>query len=169
MRTRIGFAITIILAFVSAVTFAQVPRGKAEATIGGAKVVIDYGRPSLGGRDMLAKAPAGTVWRLGADKATVLETSGDLVFDSLVVPKGSYSLFAKRGDGKKWELIINEQSGQWGTQRDADMDLGTAPLAWETAGESTEEFTIEIASAGDGGEIHFVWGTNVLKTNFKAK
>jgi hypothetical protein len=159
----------IILTLASAVTFAQTPRGKAEATVGGAKLVIDYGRPELGGRDMLAKAPAGTVWRLGADKATVLETSADLVFGSLVVPKGSYSLFAKRGDGKTWELIINEQSGQWGTERDAAKDLGTTSLAWETVGESTEQFTIEIASADDGGEIHFVWGKNVLKTDFKAK
>ncbi len=169
MRTRVGLAMVIMLTLGSAVTFAQSPRGKAEATVGGAKLVIDYGRPGLGGRDMLAKAPEGTVWRLGADKATVLETSGDLVFDSLVVPKGSYSLFAKRGDGKNWELIINEQSGQWGTQRDAAMDLGATPLAWETVGENTEQFTIEIANAGDGGEIHFVWGKNVLKTKFKAK
>ncbi len=168
MRTRIGLTMAIIVALAST-SLAQVPRGKAEGTVGGAKLVIDYGRPSLGGRDMLAKAPAGTVWRLGGDQATVLETSGDLGFDSLVVPKGSYSIFARRVDDKNWELIINEQSGQWGTQRDAAMDLGTTALAWETVGESTEEFTIKIASAGDGGEIHFVWGKNVLKTNFKAK
>ena len=168
MRTRIGLTMAIIVALAST-SLAQVPRGKAEGTAGGVKLAIDYGRPSLGGRDMLAKAPVGTVWRLGADKATVLETTGDLVFDELDVPKGSYSLFAERVDEKNWQLIINEQSGQWGTARDAAMDLGTAPLAWETVGESTEEFTIEIASAGDGGEIHFVWGKNVLKTNFKAK
>ena len=169
MKTRIGFAMAIILALASAVAFAQVPRGKAEGTVGGAKLVIDYGRPSLGGRDMLAKAPAGTVWRLGADSATILKTSGDLVFDALTVPKGSYSLFAKRVDDKNWQLIINEQTGQWGTQRDAAMDLGAVPMEWETTGDNAEEFTIEIAGDGDGGEIHFLWGKNVLTTACKAK
>jgi hypothetical protein len=168
MRTDFGLAVAIILAL--AVTgSAQSPRGKTEATIGGAKLAIDYGRPSLAGRDMLAKAPAGMVWRLGADRATVLETGADLVFDALVIPKGSYTLFAKRVDEKNWALIFNEQTGQWGTQRDPAMDFGSTPLAWEQKDDSTEQFTIEIASAGDGGKLQFLWGTNVLTTKFQAK
>jgi hypothetical protein len=49
------------------------------------------------------------------------------------------------------------------------MDFGSTPLAWEQKDDSTEQFTIEIASAGDGGELQFLWGTNVLTTKFQAK
>ena len=63
---------------VSTTAHAQSPRGTAEVTIAGKSVTIDYGRPSLRGRDMLGKAPAGTVWRTGADAATMFTTEADL-------------------------------------------------------------------------------------------
>jgi hypothetical protein len=115
---------------------------------------------------MLAQAPPGTLWRLGKDTATRLETDADLKFGDLVVPAGSYSLFARRVDEKNWELIVNEQTGQWGTEHDVEMDLGHAPLIWESKGDSTDQFTIEIASVADGGELRFIWGTHVLKGKF---
>jgi hypothetical protein len=115
---------------------------------------------------MLAQATPGTVWRLGKDTATMLETSAGLTFGELAVPAGSYSLFARRVDEKNWELIINEQTGQQGTERDASRDIGRTPLIWETKDDSTDQFTIEIASVEDGGELHFVWGTHVLKSKF---
>ena len=79
---------------------AQAPRDRAELAIGDAIMVIDYGQPSLNGRDMLTFLRAGHFWRLGADEATRFETSRDLVFDDVLIPAGSYSLFLKRGDGR---------------------------------------------------------------------
>jgi hypothetical protein len=61
---------------------------------------------------------------------------------------------------------VNEQTGQWGTEHDASMDIGRTPLSWESKTDSTEQFTIEIASAADGGEIRFIWGRHVLKAKF---
>ena len=67
MRIRfLGGVLAAILLAVPTV-FAQSPRGTAEAMVGGAKVSIEYGRPSLQGRDMLGQVTAGMVWRLGAD------------------------------------------------------------------------------------------------------
>ena len=67
---------TLLIAAVAALSFsttahAQSPRGTAEGTIAGKSVTIDYGRPSLRGRDMLGKAPAGTVWRTSLDLTEV--------------------------------------------------------------------------------------------------
>ena len=55
------------------------PRGKAEATIKGKQLTIDYGQPSLKGRDIFAMVQPGMVWRLGMNQATQIETTGDLV------------------------------------------------------------------------------------------
>ena len=149
-------------------TEAQEERIKAEGSVGGANLTVFYGSPALYGRDMLAQAPPGTVWRLGKDTATLLETDAELRFGELAVPAGSYSLFARRVDEKSWELILNEQTGQWGTEHDASRDVGRTPLAWETKDDSTENFTIEIAETAGQGELRFVWGTHVLKTVFSA-
>lgn len=167
MRTLIGVGIAGLLA-VSAALHAQSPRGKAEATIENQVIEIDYGRPSLNGRDMLAQAPVGYVWRLGADQSTTLTTSGDLSFGDVTIPAGSYSLFAKRVGEDSWELVFNGQTGQWGTEHDPSRDIATVPLEWTKQETSHEEFTILVAALDEGGEIRMMWGENVLSTEFDA-
>ena len=166
---RAGLLTIIAVLGLVAGGYAQGARGKAEATIGGKSFSVDYGRPLLKGRDMLAKAPAGTVWRMGANQATVIEAGGELVFGDVTIPKGAYSLFAKRVDEKVWELIFNSQTGQWGTQHDAALDVAKVPLTWEQQETSTEEFTIELKPADAGGELVMTWGTHVLKAGFVLK
>ena len=161
-----ALAMASILALATVTAAQNPPRSKSEGTVGGANLVVYYGSPALYGRDMLAQARPGTVWRLGKDTATMLETNAALTFGELAVPAGSYSLFARRVDEKNWELIINQQTGQWGTEHDASRDVGRTPLTWETKDDSTEQFTIEIASVEGGGELRVIWGTHVLKSMF---
>lgn len=153
----------------AATAHAQAERGKAEATIGGKKIAVDYGRPQLKGRDMLARAPEGTVWRMGMNEATTIDTAGDLAFGDVTIPKGAYSLFAKRTGEKGWELIFNKQTGQWGTQHDATKDFARVPLEWKSKDDSTEAFTIEVVPQGKGGEFKMIWGTHVLEAPFAVK
>ena len=164
---RTGMVVAAV-AFAAAAP-AQSARGRAEATVGGVAVSIDYGRPNLKGRDMMGKAPDGFVWRLGANQATVIESTGELVFGETAVPKGSYSLFARRVDRQGWELIFNEQTGQWGTQHDASKDLYTVPLQWRQQDESTEQFTIQLGTEGDVGALTMTWGSHVLTTEFQTR
>ena len=167
MLSRSTLLIAAVAALsVSTTAHAQSPRGTAEVTIAGKSVTIDYGRPSLRGRDMLGKAPAGTVWRTGADAATMFTTEADLTSGGKTIPAGSYTLFTKRVDDKTWHLVVNTQTGQWGTSHDASLDLTEVPLTWEQAGSSVEQFTIELA---DNGQMKMLWGTHVLKADFQAK
>jgi hypothetical protein len=161
-----ALAMTSVLVLATTIAAQESNRGQAKGTVGRAHLVVYYGSPALQGRDMLSQAPPGTLWRLGKDTATMLETDADLRFGDLVVPAGSYTLFARRVDEKNWELIVNEQTGQWGTEHDDSMDLGHTPLIWESKGDSTEQFTIEVASVAGGGELRFIWGTHVLKAKF---
>ena len=140
-------------------------RGTTEITLGGKPVSIDYGRPTLRGRDPNQLIGVGHVWRLGMNQATTLTTEGDLKFGDLDVPQGSYSLFAKKTGVEAWDLIINTQTGQWGTQRDASKDLGSIPLTVEEGTESVEQFTIELLP---GGEFSLSWGTLRVSTSFTA-
>jgi hypothetical protein len=137
------------------------PHEKVEAVLGGKKVVIEYGRPSLKGRDMATLAPAGQVWRTGADEATTLMTEGDLMLGSLHVPAGTYALFTIPGAGE-WTVIVNKTAKQWGSFKyDQGMDLGRVK-AKAAKGGPTEQFTISMTAKGSNGEMKMMWGDTVV-------
>jgi Protein of unknown function (DUF2911) len=170
-RMFVGLAALAMLFAMAGIASAQAnPRGKAELALNAKSVTIDYGRPSLKGRtvqDMLGKLPPGGVWRLGADTSTTFSTTGDLTFGSTKVPKGTYSLWARREADKSWKLVFNTQHGQWGTQHDASKDLVAVPLTESKASASAEEVTISLAKADSGGEITIRWGDLELSANFE--
>src|SRR5512134_441206 len=92
---------------------AQGERGKAEMKAGSGAITVDYGRPALKGRDMLAQLNEGAVWRMGRNEATVLTTPVDLAFGTTRIAKGAYSLWLKKA-GEAFQLVFNSQTGQWG-------------------------------------------------------
>jgi hypothetical protein len=134
------------------------PRGEAEATVAGKSVSIEYGRPSLKGRDMLAQAQVGRAWRMGADAATTLTTEADLAFGDTNVPKGSYILTATKVDPDTWHLNVLNKADR---SKVADVSL-TA----EKADEETETFTIHLKGEGDKGQLKMVWGKTALTADF---
>ena len=167
MLSKTTGLVTAVALFSASFVLAQgVPRGTAEAEIGSAKVSVEYGRPSLKGRDMLGMAPNGTIWRTGADTATTFTTSADLTVGGKALPAGSYSLFTKRIDEKTWHLIFNKQTGQWGTSHDPGQDHAEAPLKWSQSDSSVEQFTINLK---DSGELSLHWGTHELALPIEAK
>jgi len=124
------------------------PPAKAEATINGKKVTIDYSAPSKRGRAIMGQlVPYGKVWRTGANAATTLTTQGDLMIGTVHVPAGTYTLYTIPGE-KEWTLIINKQTGQWGTNYDETKDLGRTKLAVKTLPAPVETFAISLPSAG---------------------
>lgn len=142
-------------------------RGDASATFGDATVSINYGRPKLQGRDMLAQATDGIVWRMGMNEATQMTTDADLKFGTTVIPKGAYSLFMKKMSADQWELIFNKKTGMWGTEYSAADDLASVPLSLSTNAASVEAFTVELTAASEtAGALKAMWGTHVLSCDF---
>ena len=132
------------------------PHEVVTASVGEAKIEINYGRPYAKGRKIVGGlVPFGEVWRTGADEATTLSTPVDLKVGDLDVPAGDYSLFTlPSADG--WQLIVNKTAKQWGAfSYDAKMDLGrTAMTVGKTDGK-VEQFTIAVAD----GKIVMSWET----------
>jgi len=133
------------------------PRDTAESTVDGARIAIDYGRPSARGRTVFGGlVPFGEVWRLGANLATHLETDRDLELAGTRIPEGTYTLFAIPGP-EEWTLIVNGQTGQAGTQYDEAEDVARIPLEAEPLDSLVNRFTISVEDEGDGGILRFLW------------
>ena len=165
------FGVAVVLAMTLPLQAANA-RGKTELALNGKNVSIAYGRPVLHGRtvgEMLSKLKPGQFWRLGADSSTTFETGTDLAFGRETVPAGTYSLWAEKLPGNKWDLVFNKQHGQWGTQHDPKLDLVKVPLHESKASDSSEMVTINLAQHESGGRFSVQWGDLVLATNFSAK
>lgn len=142
------------------------PRDTARATIAGASIWIDYGRPSRRGRTIFGGVvPWGEVWRTGANAATQFKTDKALAFGSTIVPAGFYTLWTLPTP-TGWTLIINGETGQWGTDHKPEKDLYRIPLLVEQNDQPVERFTIHIA---EQGQIHFVWEKTVLTAEFQVR
>jgi hypothetical protein len=145
------------------------PRGAAEFTVNGKKITVDYGRPSMRGRKIYGElVPYGQVWRTGANKATHLTTEADLVIGGANVPKGTYTLYTLP-TAQGWKLIINKQTGQWGTQYDQSQDLARVDMKVSKTSAPVEQFTVSFAPAKGGGVMKLDWETTSAAVDFKAK
>jgi Protein of unknown function (DUF2911) len=158
-----------LLVFQSDLRAQRNPRDTAKLEKGGQFVMVEYGRPSLKGRDMLGQLQPGKVWRMGADKSTTFTCSSNLSFGKVSIPQGSFSLWLRKLDDKNFELVFNKTTGQWGTEHDMTQDFATAPLAMTQNSESVEQFTISFKESPKGGDMDLLWGTLILKASFQFK
>lgn len=129
------------------------PADTVSASVAGANVSIRYQRPSKRGRVIFGGVvPWDAVWRTGANTATAFTTDRNLTVGGVAVPAGSYTLWtvpSRTG----WQLVINKQTGQWGTVYNQDQDLARIPMAVERVTSPVEQFTLAI----DDGRLSLAW------------
>lgn len=145
------------------------PRATAKFEKAGTYVMVEYGRPSLKGRDMLAQLQPGKLWRMGADKSTTFTSNTNLSFAKVSIPQGSYSLWLRKIDDETFQLVFNKTTGQWGTEHDVTQDFASVLLTREQNSQNVEQFTINLKEAPKGGELELTWGTLILKAPFHFK
>jgi hypothetical protein len=146
------------------------PPGTAEVTLKNKKITIDYSRPSLKGRKVGQElAPYGKVWRTGANEATALNTEIDLNIGGAKVPAGKYTLYTLPSEGT-WKLIINKQTGQWGTQYDESQDVARVDMKKTALPQSVEQFTISFDKKNDNtANLNLDWENTRVSVEIKAE
>jgi len=132
------------------------PHVRVAWEIDGANISLTYGRPQL--KDRLVgdtvEPRDGSVWRLGADEATTLSTDRDLMLGSAHVPAGEYTLWTLT-TGDTTELIINSETGQWGTAYDDSKDLARSDMTVSTLDTPADELTLHV----EDHELRLEWGS----------
>lgn len=149
------------------------------ALTGPARIAITYSQPHARGRKILGGLlPTDTVWRFGANAATALHSDLDLSIGALALPRGDYSLFLLHSANNTWQLIVNRQTGQWGTDYDRAKDLGRVALAAKDMRDNEETFTIYLVPdsprpasgyANLSGVLRIRWGTTELSAPWTVK
>jgi hypothetical protein len=138
------------------------PHETVEWKVQGATITLAYGRPYLKARKILSEvAPAGKIWRTGADAATTLTTDKMLMIGSLMIPAGTYTLYTIP-DAASWKLVVNKQTGQPGTEYHEERDLGRTDLKVEALPQPVEQVTISFAN----NAFTVDWGTTRASTAF---
>lgn len=135
------------------------PRDTAQLELSpGRRIYVDYGRPSMRGRRIMGGlVPYGRVWRTGANAATTLVTDVNLDLGGTAVPRGTYTLYTIP-TAAGWTLIVNKQTGQWGTQYQPARDFARIPMRVSTLREPVEQFTISIEKGtGGAGTLALEW------------
>jgi len=146
------------------------PPGAAEVTLKGKKIKIDYSRPSMKGRKIVGDlVPYDRVWRTGANEATTLTTEANLNIGGTSVPAGTYTLYSLPSEGT-WKLIINKQTGQWGTEYDEKQDLARVDLKKSRTKAPVEQFTISFDKKGnDTADLVLEWENTRLTVPVKVQ
>jgi len=84
-----------------------------EQDLGLGKITLIYSRPNVKGRKIFGTLePYGTVWRTGANAATIIKFSDDVIINGNKVPAGEYGLFSIP-DHNEWTVILNKTANQW--------------------------------------------------------
>ncbi|PYO75105.1 MAG: DUF2911 domain-containing protein [Gemmatimonadetes bacterium] len=145
------------------------PADSVRANVAGAALSVRYSRPSARGRVIFGNVvPWDQVWRTGANEATVFETSSDLVVGGTTLPAGKYTLWTIPGRAA-WKLIINRNTGQWGTAYDAKYDFARLDMKVEALAQPVEQFTIAIDPQGSGGVLKLEWERTRASIPFSRK
>jgi len=168
------------------------PPDSVRVTIAGASIALDYSRPSMRGRTIFGPGtvtprpvvPWGEVWRTGANFATRLTTTADIVLGGQTIPAGTYTLWTLPS-ATGWKLIVNKQTkapcktaaecsdpkraNLWGTDYAADSDLVRVDLPAMQVAQPVEQFTMGVDAQDAGGVLWMAWDKTKLAIPFSKK
>ena len=141
----------------------RIPEASPTQTIiqdfGLGKITITYSRPSVKGRVIFGGInPYGQVWRTGANAATTINFTENVIMEGHKVPAGTYSLFTIP-EKDIWTVILNKTVKQWGaySYKEAD-DFLRFQVKPVYLAEKRETFTIQFANeTTKSSDLHLVW------------
>ena len=171
-------ALAVVLGGSGLVVFSQTnkasrpsPPEKATFTLAAGKTItIDYSSPRAKGRKIFGGlVPFSEVWRAGANEATTLMTTADLVVGGKAVPAGNYTIFTIP-DKDKWTLIISKKTGEWGTNYPGPSeDLARVDMKVSVLPSAVENFTIALDKSPGGSTLRMDWETTRASVEVSAK
>ncbi len=121
---------------------------------------ITYSQPQKNGREIFGKlVPFDQVWRTGANEATEMTITNDVLINGSSLKAGTYALFTIPGK-EKWTIIFNSDLGMWGAYNyNPKSDVLRFEVPSNPIPENTvfEPFTIRVDQKTDTAELYLLW------------
>lgn len=138
------------------------------------QIEVTYCRPFKKGRIVFPDLiPYDKIWRTGANEATKITTTTDLIINEKILPSGTYSLWTKPGRNN-WEIIFNKEYGQWGlssisgeANRNPDLDILSITVPVYHSKNDIEQFTIQFETWGEVIEMLLMWDHTIVVVPIK--
>ncbi|WP_394993821.1 DUF2911 domain-containing protein [Emticicia sp.] len=144
-------------------TKSKSPAETAKFDQNGLSVQVDYCRPYKKGREIFGKLePYGKVWRTGANEATIFDVKQDVKIGDKALKAGKYSLWTIP-NVDKWTIVLNSETGQWGTMYDEKKDVLRVDVPAGKTAEIVEQLTIDFATAEGGSDMSIRWDNTEVK------
>lgn len=170
MKKKILIGLGVVILLLAAIWFylnyrnrTLSPPGSETLTSGGLTVTVKYSRPSARGRAIFGPEeqqpllPYGKYWRLGANEATEVTFSRDVLFNDNPVKAGTYRMYAFPG-ADTFEIALNSELGEWGAfEPNYSKEILRTKVPREKTQAPVEQYTISLAPEGDGMNMVFEW------------
>ena len=147
------------------------PAAKIEQRIGLTDVSVEYSRPSKKGRVVFGDVvPYNELWRTGANAATKITFSDDVMIGGAEVKKGSYALLTKPGE-KTWSIMLYpHNSTNWSSYTESAVQPVTINVESVKMPKErlTESFTIGFDNLSNhGGDMYLLWDQTYVPVSIK--
>ncbi len=127
-------------------------------------VKVTYCQPHKRGREVFGElVPYGKVWRTGANEATEITATDDVLIQEDTLKAGTYSIFTIPAKDE-WTVIFNSELGQWGAynyRKKSDILRVKVP-AQQVKDVIWEPFTISFAQRNDEANLQMMWDQTMV-------
>jgi hypothetical protein len=127
-------------------------------------IEVNYSRPGKKNRKVYGDlVPFGSIWRTGANSATTIIFSDEVIIGGVKVPAGKYGLLTIP-DSNEWTMILSKQTD---VTSPADYDISKDAVRLKTkvktVAETVETFTIQVADiSGTQCEVQLIWENTLV-------
>lgn len=171
LKTLLVLAIAVSLQTDLQAQGLKMPQASSAQTIsqnfGLGKITLSYSRPNTKGRKIFGgMEPYGTVWRTGANSATIISFSEPVKFGGKEIPAGEYGLFTIPGTSE-WTVILNKSAKQWGAYeyKEAD-DILRIKVKPAQLKEKVETFTIQFTEVyPTKAKLQLLWENTAISVD----
>lgn len=129
---------------------------------------ITYSQPHKRGRVVFGNlVPYGQVWRTGANEATEITLTKDMMVNGKSLKAGTYSLFTIP-EKDKWTIIFNAEQGLWGSYNyNEKLDVLRIEVPVKTNPVIYEPFTMLFNQKNELADLLIYWDNVSVSIPFK--
>jgi hypothetical protein len=123
-------------------------------------IKVTYGQPMKKGREIFGNlVPYGKIWRTGANEATEITFTKDVLIEKKMIKAGTYTLFSIPEEDR-WTIILNAVLGQWGAYKydeNKSQNVAEFSVPVDKSSDEYEAFTIQFEQTKKGAELILLW------------